>query len=129
MVESHLVDSNIVCKVVTGRLEDGLEVKVEYTEYRDFPAVEWYLEFINHSEQNSKTLKQVKMIDEVYLGEDPVLVHSNGDTVTYKAYEMYRTPINEEGINLVTAFGSPCNEVFPFMRLMFKDCGINFAIG
>lgn len=127
--ERRLVDSNIIRKVITGKMEDGLEVRVEYTEYRDFPAVEWYAEFVNGSARNSKTLKQVKLIDEVYQGEDPVLLHSNGDTVTYKAYEMYRTPVDETGIHMVNAGGSPCNEVFPFMRLMFADGGVNLAVG
>lgn len=128
-VERCLVDSNIIRRVIVGHLSDGLEIKVEYTEYRDFPAVEWYAEFINRSDSNSKTLKQVKMIDEVYDVGDAVLLHSNGDTMTYEGYEMYRTPIKEEGIKFVTDSGNPCSGAFPFMRLMYEDWGINFAIG
>ena len=46
-------DANLVCKQITGRLPDGLEVRVEYTEYQDFPAVEWYAEFTNTAAQIS----------------------------------------------------------------------------
>lgn len=123
------VDSNLVRKTIEGTLADGLRVRVEYTEYRDFPAVEWYAEFENTSDHDSETITQVRMIDEAYEGENPVLLHSNGDTVTYQAYEMYRTPVKAEGLSLKTAYGSPCNEAFPFMRLMTGDGGYNFAVG
>ena len=39
--------SALVQKTIEGCLPDGLRVRVEYTEYRDFPAVEWYAEFEN----------------------------------------------------------------------------------
>lgn len=128
-VTRRKIDSNIVSRVIVGRLKDGLEVRVECTEYQDFPAVEWYAEFKNCSDKNSGVLTNVKMIDEVYEGTKPVLLHSNGDTVTYEGYEMYRTPVTEEGIHLLTSRGNPCHDVFPFMRLMFEDGGINFAVG
>ena len=123
------VDSNLVRKTIEGTLADGLRVRVEYTEYRDFPAVEWYAEFENTSACNSQTLTQVRLVDEAYEGGKPVLLHSNGDTVTYDAYQMFRTPVTEAGIPLKTAYGSPCNEAFPFMRLMNEGGGYNFAVG
>ena len=122
-------DANLVCKQITGRLPDGLEVRVEYTEYQDFPAVEWYAEFTNTAAQNSPRLRQVRLIDEAFRGENPVLLHSNGDTVTYEGYQMLRTAVDEEGLHLQTDSGSPCNGAFPFMRLMTEGGGYNFAVG
>lgn len=122
-------DSRLVRKVIEGRLDDGLSVTVECTQYRDFPAVEWYAEFKNTAQTPSKTLTRVRLIDETYGGENAVLLHSNGDTVTYEGYQMFRTPVTEAGISLQTAYGSPCNEAFPFMRLMTGRGGYNFAVG
>ena len=128
-VRRETIDANIVRKTVTGRLDCGLEVRVEYTEYRDFPAVEWYAEFINRGEVNSDVLTQVRIADRVYPGDDPVLLHSNGDTVRYDGYQMFRTPIQADGVSLQTEYGSPSCGAFPFMRLMTAGGGYNIAVG
>ena len=127
VIERRLVDSNMTAATATGRLGD-LEIRVEYTEYRDFPAVEWVAAFTNRGENNSAALTDL-MIDEVYAGEHPVLMHSNGDDVSYEAYQIFRDPLTEEGIEMVTKNGTPCCGVFPFMRLLFDGHGVNLAVG
>ncbi len=128
-VRRETVEANIVRKVVTGRLECGLEVRVEYTEYRDFPAVEWYAEFVNRAGTRSETLTRVRVADEVLPGESPVMLHSNGDTVRYDGYRMFRTPVTGEGLAMRTEYGSPSCGAFPFMRLMTEGGGYNIAVG
>lgn len=128
-VRRDVVDANVIRKTIVGRLADGLEVRVEYTEYRDFPAVEWYAEFANRAETDSGTLTQVRLVDGVYPGADPVLLHSNGDIVTYDGYQLLRDPVDGPGIELCTLAGNPSSGAFPFMRLMTADGGVNFAVG
>ena len=128
-VRRETVDANIVRKIVTGRLACGLEVRVEETEYRDFPAVEWYAEFTNRAAAKSGTLTRVRVADEVFSGEAPVMLHSNGDTVRYDGYQLFRTPVTEEGLSMQTEYGSPSCGAFPFMRLMTRGGGYNFAVG
>lgn len=37
--------------------------------------------------------------------------------------------IVSEKIKLAPADGTPCNGAFPYMRLLFKEYGVNIAIG
>ena len=41
VVKRELIDSNITRITITGRNDNGLEIRAEYTEYRDFPVTEW----------------------------------------------------------------------------------------
>lgn len=124
-----LINSGLVKYTITGRLTDGLEVCVECTQYLDFPAVEWYAEFTNCSGSNSKVLEQVRLVDEEYVGETPVLLHSDGDPTTYEGYNLLRTPLSEETLEMRTIDGRASDGAFPFMRLMMNGCGYNFAVG
>lgn len=121
--------SALVQKTIEGCLPDGLRVRVEYTEYRDFPAVEWYAEFENTAPAPSERLTQLRLIDETYAGAHPVLLHSNGDTVTYEGYRLFRTPVTADALTLRTAYGCPSSGSFPFLRLMTEGGGYNFAVG
>ena len=123
------IDSRMTRTAITGRLADGLEVRVECTVYRDYPAVEWYAEFTHRGAENSAILEQVRLVDEVYEGASPVLLHSNGDTVDYDGYQLLRTPVGADGIALRPLLGNPSDGAFPFMRLMTEGGGYNFAVG
>lgn len=128
-VRRQHIDSRMTKYEIAANLRGELEISVECTVFHDYPAVEWYAEFTNIGAENSKTLEQVRLVDEIYEGASPVLLHSNGDIVTYDGYHLLRTPVNEEGIALRTLLGNPSDNVFPFMRLMTENGGYNFAVG
>ena len=128
-VRRNHVDSRMTKYEIVANLRGELEIYVECTVFHDYPAVEWYAEFTDISGENSKTLEQVRLVDEIYEGVSPVLLHSNGDIVTYEGYQLLRTPVNEEGVALRTLLGNPSDGAFPFMRLMTEGGGYNFAVG
>ncbi len=127
-ITRRLIDSNMVEAVAIGHVA-SLEIRVTCTEYRDFPALEWYAEITNRGSENSAQLKAVSMVDACFAGEDPVLLHSNGDDCSYDGYQMFRDSVDETGITMKTKDGTPCAGTFPFMRLMFRGHGVNFAVG
>ena len=124
----QIIDSNIFCTVITGRNAEGLELRAEYREYRDFPVTEWVAYITNRGDAVTPVLSDIRAVDGVLEGTEAVLVHGNGDTCRPDGYEFVRDIVSEK-IKLAPADGTPCNGAFPYMRLLFKEYGVNIAIG
>ena len=45
--ERRLLSANIEQIIVRGQDENGLEIRAEYLQYRDYPVTEWVVYFIN----------------------------------------------------------------------------------
>lgn len=76
----QIIDSNIFCTVITGRNAEGLELRAEYREYRDFPVTEWVAYITNRGDAVTPVLSDIRAVDGVLEGTEAVLVHGNGDT-------------------------------------------------
>lgn len=119
-----IVDCNIVHITVVGENADGLELRAEYLEYRDFPVTEWVAYITNHGGGNTPILSQIKIIDNELCGTNPIFIHGNGDTCSSEGYEYFTNEVKEK-IVLATVDGTSCNGAFPYARLMFEEYGIN----
>ncbi|MBQ9950808.1 MAG: alpha-galactosidase [Clostridia bacterium] len=128
VVETRRIDANLQQTVVRGCSADGLEIRVEYVEYLDYPATEFLAFFTNASDRNSAILSDVKILDGVLPFPGAQLVHGNGDTCREDGYDWQRDE-TDRALSLYTSDGTSCNGAFPYMRLAGKDCGVNIAVG
>lgn len=127
-IEIRRVDANMMQYIITGKSADGLEIRVEYVEFLDYPATEFLAFFKNTSDRDSAILSDVKIVDGVIPMEDAVFVHSNGATRNEDGCRWFRD-ILDKTFDLSPDDGLGCRNVFPYMRLAGKDFGVNFAIG
>ncbi|MBE6598283.1 MAG: hypothetical protein E7638_02435 [Ruminococcaceae bacterium] len=130
-VERQLTDACITTFVIRGRNEDGLEVKVEAKEYRDYPMIEYTAFFTNTSDHDTGIVSDIRIAEGVIKGKDPVFIHGNGDTCCDDGYEWWRDALDapEKRFTITPNDGTSCNGAFPYMRLMFDGFGVNIAVG
>ena len=114
--------------IVCGTDEAGLEIRAEYLQYRDYPVTEWVVYFTNRGTRDTPILSDIRVVDGMLEGENPVLSYGNGDTCGEDGYEWFLQPI-DQSFSLSPADGTSCNGAFPYMRLLFEDYGINIAVG
>ncbi|MBE5816676.1 MAG: hypothetical protein E7315_02995 [Clostridiales bacterium] len=127
-VTRKIVDSRINMYNIRGINEDGLEVNVEYYEYRDYPVVEWTVFFTNNGDSTCLRISDLLAFDALLEGNNPVLSYSTGDNCTPNDYEALKSDLNEP-VTLSPLNGRACDGAFPYMRLLFDDFGYNIAIG
>ena len=131
VVKRRVIDANITLYDIEAFTPDGLRLNTEYKIYNDYSAVEWVFRITNESNENSDIIKDFKVLDGVIEGENPVLLHGNGDNVTESGYTWKREKLGAEPIvkfpNPVD--GNSCYDAFPYMRLIFDDFSVNLAIG
>lgn len=114
--------------IVEGTDENGLTVRAEYTEYRDYPVTEWVFFFTNHASEPTEILSGVSAVSGVIPGEQAQLFHGNGDTCGSDGYSWAFSPVDRE-IGLEPSGGTSCKGAFPYMRLLFDDACVNIAVG
>ncbi len=125
----RLIDSTMTETTIIGQ-KDGLEIRAEVKEYRDFPAVEYTVYFTNKGTEPTEIFSNISAIDADFCGEDPVLESSNGDTCTPNGYFIDSRPIATEPIVLGPVDdGTSCNGAHPYMRVRFEDYTLTAAIG
>ena len=123
------IDSNIYETIITARTPEGLTLRAECVEYTDYPVVEWVMFVKNDGESDSPILTDWR-IDTVFEGASPRLQHGNGDTLRDNGYHWWIDDVTPEGLTVATSGdGTSCNGAFPYLRLFFKDGGINVAVG
>ncbi len=125
------IDANIVETVFEGsNPSSGLNLRVECTEYLDYPVVEWVAWFTNKGPATSPILSDILACDGAFTGASPVLCHCNGDFNSAEGYTPQDTPVNAgDALAFAPIGGRPCDGAFPYYRLRFKDWGLSFAIG
>jgi alpha-galactosidase len=116
-------------------IQSGLEVKCFVTVYKDFPAVEWVLKFLNTSAHNSLLLEKTDVINHLFTCHNKgkfILHHLNGAGIE-KSDFMPLDDTLETGKNIyMTPFGgrSSSKTAFPFFNIESPDkSGIMGAIG
>lgn len=126
-VNRHLVDANMIETVIEGQ-RNGLAIRIECLEYRDFDAVQWLAYIENISDKESKIVSDFKF--EMVLSDGfPELTYSNGETCKEDGYEIFKKTVDREGIALSSRGGLGCFGAFPYMRLSYVDFGVNIAVG
>lgn len=129
-VYRHRVDSCISETVITATTPEGLALRVEITEYRDYPVTEWVMYATNEGEGDSPILEDWRL-DLSLPCNSPRLYHGNGDTCNPEGYEWWTDPVTPEGTVIQPCGdGTSCNGAFPYLRLFTgEDYGYNIAVG
>jgi alpha-galactosidase len=125
------LDANMVETVFEGREpKSGLKVRVECVEYFDYPVVEWTAWFTNEERKTTPILSDILALDATFEGASPVLNHCNGDSNSAEGYTVQNTPVRRgKSLRFAPGDGRPCDQAFPYYRLMFKGRGLSLAIG
>ncbi len=85
------VDANIIETVFEGtEAGSGLNLRVECTEYQDYPVVEWVAWFSNKGHETTPVISDILAVDGAFTGSSPVLYHCNGDFNSEEGYTPWR---------------------------------------
>ncbi len=125
------IDANISETVFEGNHPTtGLNVRVECTEYMDYPVVEWVAWFTNKGREPTPVISDILAMDATFRGSSPVLYHCNGDYYSAEGYTPQETHVHSgDAVGFAPTGGRPCDGAFPYYRIMFKDWGLSLAIG
>lgn len=125
------IDANITETVFEGQdAGTGLHIRVELTEYRDYPVVEWVAWFSNRGRSATPVIRDILALDGVFAGASPVLHHCNGDFCSAEGYTPEETPLRAGAtLDFAPRDGRPSDGAFPYYRVAFEDGGISLAIG
>jgi alpha-galactosidase len=112
----------------------GLEVRVESTVFRDYPAVEWVLHFKNTGRSDSPILENIHpLAAELPLAgrPDPPVVHyAKGALCSIDDFAPIDKTIDPDArLSLQPGGGRPSSEVLPFFNLDFGAEGMILGIG
>ncbi len=124
----EFLDANMTRTTIIGQDAKGLEIRVEYTEYRDYPVTEWVAYFTNRGGEATEILSDIKIIDGVFEGENPLYTYGNGDNCRPDGYEFWTEELKAPR-TIYPVDGTACAGASPFMRLRFADYGVNIAVG
>ena len=113
--------------IIEGTDENGLNIRAEYTEYRDYPVTEWVFYFTNKGGEDTPVLKNIRIEGELVC-PDAVLEYGNGDTRKSDGYHFFKEPVSRD-ITLTPTTGTSCEGAFPYMTLHGADREIRAAIG
>ena len=127
-VKSEMPDSRMIRTVITGCDENGLEIRVEHTLYRDHAAAEMVAYFTNTGSAPTPILSDIRIFDGSLAVENASLTHSNGDTLREDGYEEWRDALDKP-FSLSPVDGTSCNGAFPYFRLQGASFGVNIAVG
>ena len=129
-VSRRFLDANMVETQIIGITAGELDVKAVCVSYRDYPVMEWTIEFSAAGDTKTQILESVHAADLFFPGKNPVLVHNNGDYCSADGYTVDHTELKEGAtLTQTPAGGRPCDRAFPYQRLLFADYGVNIAIG
>ncbi len=110
-----------------------LEVRVEVTRYKDFPAVEWLLRFRNAGTQDSPILEQVFPLDARFTAPagDPIIHYAKGATCSRDDFMPLRRALNKTGmLQLHAGGGRSSSDSLPFFNIEFeRGAGVVLGIG
>ncbi len=127
----HRIDANISETVFEGTDSGtGLNIRVEYTEYHDYPVVEWVVWFTNNGDEATPVIRDILPMDGTFSGSSPVLYHCNGDFCSEESYTPEETSLTAgDTLEFAPNGGRSCDGAFPYYRVNFEGCGLTIAIG
>lgn len=126
-VHRRLLTANTVQCIIEGTNKDGLTLRGEYIEYRDFPVTEWVVYITNNGNKDTKIISDVRLGGEIKC-PSAVLEHGNGDTLNPEGYSFVKDAVDKP-IRLTPTTGTSCQGAFPYMKLHGEDREIRLAIG
>src|SRR5713101_7766671 len=125
------IDANIIDTVFEGT-DPGtrLNVRVESTQYQDYPVIEWLAWLTNQGQAPTPVISKLQAIDVAFSGASPVVQHCNGDFNSPDGYAPVQTSLRAgESLAFAPVGGRPCDQAFPYYRLVFDGWGLILAIG
>ena len=124
------IDANLTETVWTARVDETLTVRAECLEYADFPVAEWTVYFENTGAADSGLLEDVLAADLLLSGEQASIVCNNGDFYRANGYsEIRKTLAPGEVFEQAPQGGRPCDQAFPYQRVLFDSFGYTLSIG
>lgn len=125
------IDANIIETIFEGNdVKTGLNIRVEWQEYCDYPVVEWTAWLTNQGELPTPLIRNFLALDAIFEGASPGLYHCNGDFYNEQGYTAQDTPLHEgDLLRFAPNGGRPCDGAFPYYRVTFDGCGLSIAIG
>jgi alpha-galactosidase len=130
-VRKNRIDANMMQTVYEGKDSvTGLAIKVESLDYFDFPVVEWTAWLTQTGEQPTPMINDFLALDGGFEGSSPVVVHCNGDYYNEDGYKPEDSPLKDgEKLVFAPAGGRPCDQAFPYYRILFDGGGLSMAVG
>lgn len=108
----------------------GLHIRVECTEYHDYPVTEWVAWFTNQGQKATPILSDIQALDAKFQGTGARLYSNNGDFYSETGYTPHVQPMAPgDSAGFAPNGGRASNGAFPYYRLMFQDWGLSLAIG
>ena len=131
VVNKRRIDNNRTETVFEGAdPKTGLQVRVECTEYRDYPVMEWVAWFNNKGQEATPIIRDILALDGTFHGSAPVLYSNNGDFYSEKGYTPSEKPLGRgASLSFAPNGGRPSDGAFPYYRIMFGRWGLSLAIG
>jgi alpha-galactosidase len=125
------IDANICETVFEGRdPKTGLSLRVECTEYSDYPVVEWVAWFTNTGSEATPVLSNIRAIDAAFTGASPVLQHQTGDSCSAENLTPSKSQLQTGApLTFTPNDGRPCDGQMPYYRIGFDGGGITLAVG
>jgi len=128
-ISHELTDANIMRAEYTAMLDDRMEVRLTYTEYRDYPVREWAAFFTNTGCTDTKLLENA-VIGGGLDGKLTSFVWSNGDTCRDDGYEWFtETFADRSALTISPVDGTSCNGAAPYMQIHMEDYALRIGIG
>lgn len=106
---------------------DGIRVSVITDEYADFNAITWTVWFENTGFANTKVISDLKGIDTILEGENPVLKGILGDH--HNQYKPYETDLKDQDVAFRQETGRATHIYFPYFLLESDKYSYLLAIG
>ena len=111
----------------------GLEVHVEATVFRDFPAVEWVINFKNTGQADTPILQSIQALESVMPLVNPargVLHWAKGAVASFDDFAPQETAFKAgTKLRLQPGGGRSSSQVLPFFNLADSDSGIVVGLG
>ena len=127
-------DSTSVQNVLTWQdPETGLEIRLAYTCYQDYDAVEWVMHFTNNSDQVTPILENMLVADFVWDIEKTAgceLYYAEGSRAEITDFQpQQQTLVKGDSASFKPFGGRPSDGFLPFFNLMSQSEGLIVAIG
>jgi alpha-galactosidase len=109
-----------------------LEVRCSAVEYRDFPTVEWTVQFTNTGAKETPVLSEIQALDTAFdqvSSPGFILHHNKGTFVRADDFEPLTTPLEKQPLSFKPPAGRPCGAVWPYFNLENAGRGVIIVVG
>lgn len=126
----HLDDGRLRKTITCRELKTDLELRLEATEYADFPVVEWVIHFKNAGDKDTPILEHIQPLNAMLEANKWLLHHSAGSWPGAASYAPYASAIEPGRMLKFSAYGGrPSNTDMPYFNFEQDDEGVILAVG